>query len=146
MLLIVLDSLNLFTEEPVYSSEWYQNVALRYNDDEFQQFFRIPKSAFEEVINEIRPFYTMRLDLKAACLSTIWMLASGSNYRTIAALFGIPLTTYCRVVHHICICQAFSSTVHSDKSEGFKHLFRLLQSTTSKVWTSLRYSKCLLCY
>ena len=93
---------------------------MNYSYQQFQDHFRMPPEAFEMVLIKLQPLYTMKMELRKALMATIWLLASGSCYRTVSELFGIPKATFCRTVHHICkiIYTAFPDIVHYDRPIG----------------------------
>ena len=110
-------TMGLLKEQPEYSIAWYETVALNYSKDEFQLHFRIPKAAFESILGTLSPMYTIMLDIRRAALATLWLLASGSCYRTVSALFAISKTTFCRAAHMICklVCTAYPDVVDYHK-------------------------------
>ena len=128
--LLLLDEMRCMR---VRSTVFYDNVVCVYSDEEFQHHFRIPKAAFEEILIAIQNSFQMTVDVRRATLAAIWYLASGSCYRTVAALFGFPKSTFCNIVHLICklVCQAYPDIVSYNKDLRRVYLCRLLSNPES---------------
>jgi len=94
------------------SDVWWNNVVLRtFTQQDWIDNFRMSKETFMYICNKLSPDLARTDTLMRTCLSverrvavTIWCLATPTEYRTIAHLFGIARSTVCEIVHETCRC------------------------------------------
>ncbi|XP_065121943.2 uncharacterized protein [Paramisgurnus dabryanus] len=92
------------------SREWWNNIVLgTYNDDQWLEHFRIRRRTFNVLCDKLRPLLkkkqthlrqTITVELRVA--AALWYLASGTDYRTLAELFGMGKATVHRIVSEVC--------------------------------------------
>lgn len=106
------------------SIEWWRGVVNGlYGDARWKENLRMSRDTFEMLCDEVRPLIERKTTSfrEAVCVEarvaiTIWRLATNVEYRTIAALFGIGISTVGEIVldtfdaianhlvpHYICV-------------------------------------------
>ena len=110
--------------------------------------FRVSKATFQYLCHQLRPLISRQNTQLRKCISvekrvaiTLWCLATCSEYRTIAHLFGLACCTVCVIVHDTC--KAIVSTLQKlfikfpdgDERkrvvEGFKSMWGMVQCVGS---------------
>ena len=122
MVVVLWCLINSIKSKKSFSNVWFDTVALNFTDDEFQYHFRIPSSAFEILHSKLLPHYrSKKTSCRKGLVATLWLLATGNCYRSIAQLFGIPKSTFARIVRYICklICQQFNNQVTYNKERSY---------------------------
>ena len=92
------------------SDVWWNNVVLRtFTKQDWVENFRMSKETFLYICNKLSPALTRSDTMFRKCVSvqqrvavTLWCLATPTEYRTIAHLFGIARSTVCKMVHETC--------------------------------------------
>ena len=94
------------------SDIWWNAVVMRtFTHKDWLENFRICKDTFMYICNKLLP--TLRrtdtvlqraLSVERRVAVTLWCLATPTEYRTIAHLFGIARSTVCGIVHETCQC------------------------------------------
>jgi len=87
-------------------------VVLRtFTQQEWLENFRMSKETFLYICRKLSPQLSRTDTVLRKCLSverrvavTLWCLATPTDYRTIAHLFGIARSTVCEIVHETCHC------------------------------------------
>ena len=89
----------------------YWDAAKRgdFGEEWWHENLRMSKRTFVQLCGELQPYlqrnvtnWRMPLPLDVQAAVTIWRLATNIEYRTIAALFGLGISTVCEVVHRTC--------------------------------------------
>lgn len=91
------------------SGHWWQHVVPYFTPREWLENFRMTKSTFEYLCDQLRPFIQRQhtrlrspLSVDRRVAITLWTLATPAEYRTIGHLFGVAWSTVCVVVHSTC--------------------------------------------
>ena len=94
------------------SDFWWNNIVLQtFTLQDWLENFQMCKETFLYICRMLAPALTRTDTLLRKCLSverriavTLWCLATPTEYRTIAHLFGIACSTVCETVHEVCHC------------------------------------------
>ena len=89
---------------------WFEDcVMLHYTDREWLKNFRMKKGTFMMLCDALRPALRKQksnckdpISVEKRVAVTVWRLATPCEYRTIALLFGIGLSTACKITHETC--------------------------------------------
>ena len=108
----------LLHKEPISRSTWckfrsktYWNAAKRgdYGDSWWHDNLRMDRSTFTTLCSELLPHIRRKLSrfrvpvtVDEQLAVTLWRLATNIEYRTIAALFGLGISTVCTIVNRTC--------------------------------------------
>ena len=91
------------------SGHWWQHVVPSFTPCEWLENFRMSKSTFEYLCDQLRPFIQRQhtrlqslLSVQRRVAITLWTLWTPAEYRTIAHLFGVGRSTVCAIVHSTC--------------------------------------------
>lgn len=88
------------------SGDWWSSVVPIMNDKQFKENFRIQRSTFKEILNQVGPYLrredtifrsAIPIEKRVAC--ALYSLGSTSELRTIAHLFGIGRSTAANLLH-----------------------------------------------
>ena len=103
----------------VRSSTWWDDIVLnRFGPRDWKENFRIGKATFDYLCHNLQPLIqkqttNMRrpVSVERCVAVTLWILATPSEYRSIAHLFGLARCTVCQIVHETskAIIQRFKS-------------------------------------
>ncbi|XP_034036739.1 protein ANTAGONIST OF LIKE HETEROCHROMATIN PROTEIN 1-like [Thalassophryne amazonica] len=90
-------------------SEWWDAIVPSFTNTEWLNNFRMSEETLSFLCNKLNPVMERRdtsfhrcVPLKKRVAIALWKLATGSEYRTIAQLFGVSITTVCRCVQEFC--------------------------------------------
>ena len=111
-------ALGLSNEKTIWekqrSREWWTDIVKgTFSDDQWMENFRLTKATFEILCDDLRPSFPdlarsvrepLQLDHRVA-IAVYWM-ASSSEYRTIANLFGVGKSTVHKCIHDVCTAMA----------------------------------------
>jgi len=93
----------------VNNRQYWEEECAHMSDHTFKSHFRMEKSTFSLITNTLKPHLFEDLQhrggpipIEKICAISIWKLASGQSYRTVAALFSVGRTTAWRCVHIFC--------------------------------------------
>ena len=92
------------------SKEWWREVVSGlYGESWWLENLRMTHRTFDILCDELRPYIQRQhtrlrepISVEARVAMTIWRLATNSEYRTIAALFGVGRSTVAEVVLDTC--------------------------------------------
>ena len=91
------------------SRQWWTIVKESFDDDQWIENFRMTKETFSILCRELRPSLVSEatpvrepLDLDHKVAIAVYWLASCTEYRTVANLFGVGTSTVCKCVHSVC--------------------------------------------
>ena len=100
--------------EKQQSREWWPDIVKgTLSDDQWMENFRMTKATFEILCDDLRPSFPdqarsirepLQLDHRVA-IAVYWM-ASSTEYRTIANLFGVGKSTVHKCIHDVCTAMA----------------------------------------
>ena len=92
----------------VRSQSFFANIVMHWDDVEWKRNFRIGKPTFRFLCTQLRSTLLRRnvvrrqLSVEERVAITLWRLGTNIEYRSIAHLFGVSLSTVCVVVHEVC--------------------------------------------
>ena len=94
----------------VRSSTWWDDVVLnRFSPRDWRENFRVSKATFDYLCHNLQPLIqkadaNMRRPVlvEQRVAVTLWILATPSEYRSVAHLFGKARCTVCQIVHKTC--------------------------------------------
>lgn len=92
------------------SSDWWEHVVLAtFDDDRWRANFRMRRRTFERLCDRLAPRIVRQdtplrrpVPVEKRVAVTLWWLATGSGYRTVAHLFGMGKSSVCEIVHEVC--------------------------------------------
>uniref|UniRef100_A0A3Q3BA40 Uncharacterized protein n=1 Tax=Kryptolebias marmoratus TaxID=37003 RepID=A0A3Q3BA40_KRYMA len=91
------------------SSEWWDVTVPAFTDSQWVHNFRMSRETFHYLCNTMHPAlhledtpFRMSVPLQKRVAIALWKLATGSEYRSIAHLFGVSVTTVCKCVQDFC--------------------------------------------
>ena len=92
------------------SDHWWKFIALgTFTSTDWIENFRMSRETFEYLCQRLHTFLSKKNTLMRQSLTvqqrvaiTLWCLATPTEYRTIAHLFGVARSTVCQVVHETC--------------------------------------------
>ena len=90
------------------SRAFLNNVVARWDDEEWKRNFRIGRPTFRFLCTQLHPHLQRRhvvrmpLSVEERVAITLWRLGTNIEYRSIAHLFGVGLSTVCVTVHEVC--------------------------------------------
>jgi hypothetical protein len=86
------------------SSEWWDVIVPGFTNEQWVENFRMSEETFGFLSNKLRPVLERQdtnfrgcVPLKKRVAIALWRLATGSEYRSIGPLFGVSITTVCRI-------------------------------------------------
>ncbi|CAF0853809.1 unnamed protein product [Rotaria sordida] len=91
------------------SGYWWSNIVPMMNDKQFKNNFRIQRSTFKEILDQVGPYLKKKdtvlrpaipVDKRLAC--ALYLLGSTCELRTVAHLFGIGKSTAAQLLHDFC--------------------------------------------
>lgn len=91
------------------SQSFYSDVVCNWDDAEWKRNFRVGRPTFRFLCTQLRTTlhrrYVVRkpLSVEERVAVALWRLGTNVEYRSIAHLFGIGLSTVCVVVHEVCL-------------------------------------------
>ncbi|KAK7896821.1 hypothetical protein WMY93_022146 [Mugilogobius chulae] len=87
---------------------WWQYVHHNWTDREWQANFRMRQATFYSLCNILRPWltrqntkYRLAVPVEVRVGVCIWRLATNLEYRSISHLFGVGLSTCCRITQEV---------------------------------------------
>ena len=89
------------------SHAFLNNVVASWNDEEWKRNFRISRPTFHFLCIQLHPqlqrrhVVRMPLSVEERIAITLWRLGTNIEYRSIAHLFGVGLSTVCVTVHEV---------------------------------------------
>lgn len=93
-------------------SHWWEDVLANFGQHHWMEKFRMSRETFQYLCNQLRPLIQYRsgtLAWEGLCLlsiglpsCTLWVLATPSEYRSVAHLFGVAWCTLCQTVKETC--------------------------------------------
>ena len=90
------------------SRVFFSEVVLNWDDAEWKRNFRISRATFRFLCRTLRQALRRSevvrkpLTVEERMAITLWRLGTNIEYRTIAHLYGVGLSTVCVVVHQVC--------------------------------------------
>ncbi|KAG1686942.1 Protein ANTAGONIST OF LIKE HETEROCHROMATIN PROTEIN 1 [Nymphon striatum] len=91
------------------SNVWWQDVVPNYTDEDFQKNFRMQRSTFIGLVEELRPHIEKKKTRFRAPVSVekrvavaLWRLATNCEFRTLGSLFGIGCATASKICNQVC--------------------------------------------
>ena len=90
------------------NQSFLENIAGNWSDKEWKQNFRISRSTFQFLCQQLKPYLQRQhvvrkpLTVEQRLAICLWRLGTNIEYRTISHLFGVGISTGCRVVHDVC--------------------------------------------
>ena len=91
------------------SCRWWDQARLVWNDREWKKNFRMTKTTFLCLCADLRPVIAKNntklrkaLSVEELPFFTLWRLSSNNEYRTIALLFGVGISTACSITNDVC--------------------------------------------
>ena len=91
------------------SGHWWQHVVPSFTPREWWENFRMSKSTFEYLCDQLRPFIHRQhtrlrspLSVQRRVAITLWTLSTPAEYRTIGCLFWVARSAVCVIVHSTC--------------------------------------------
>ena len=90
------------------SRAFLNDVVAMWDDEEWKRNFRIGRPTFRFLCTQLHPHLQRRhvvrmpLSVEERVAITIWRLGTNIEYRSIAHLFGVGLSTVCVTVHEVC--------------------------------------------
>ncbi|KAK7886715.1 hypothetical protein WMY93_026336 [Mugilogobius chulae] len=101
-------------------------LALFFNDGDLKPAFRLSRRTFNLLV-ELLPLHKDHgWKPEIEVLVTLYWLACGTSYRATADIFGMPLSTVCRVVHRIVekMMELLPKVIHFPKAEDLEEVGR----------------------
>ena len=94
----------------IRSSYWWDYIVLKtFTPNDWMENFRISRQTFQylcrklqQVISHEDTMLRKAISVEKRIAITLWCLATCSEYRTIAHLFGLARSTVCVIVHDTC--------------------------------------------
>ena len=105
----------------------------RVRDTWWKENLRMSRETFEIICTELRPFVERKLSrfrqpisVKTRVAVTLWRLATNTEYRTIAELFGLGRSTVCEIVIDTCdaLAKLAPHHVHVPQNESLQDVVR----------------------
>ncbi|XP_029923749.1 putative nuclease HARBI1 [Myripristis murdjan] len=91
------------------SSDWWENTAAAFTDDQWLQHFRVSRKTFSYICTTLRPqlkrqdtTYRLCIPLQKRVALALYKLANPCDYKTVADLFAVGVASVCRCVHEFC--------------------------------------------
>ena len=90
------------------SQAFLNDVVASWDDEEWKRNFRIGRPTFRFLCTQLHPhlhrrhMVRMPLSIEERVAITLWRLGTNIEYRSIAHLFGVGLSTVCVTVHEVC--------------------------------------------
>ena len=90
------------------SQAFLNDVVASWDDEEWKRNFRIGRPTFRCLCTQLHPHLQRRhmvrmpLSVEERVAITLWRLGTNIEYRSIAHLFGVGLSTVCVTVHKVC--------------------------------------------
>ena len=92
-----------------YGQDWFQRLWQNRNQPIYQEFwkreFRLQTETFEYIVNLLRPsiekqnaFWREAITVEKRIAVAIWRLSTGNLYRATSKVFGIGLSTACKLL------------------------------------------------
>ena len=129
-----------------YGQDWFQWLSQIRNQLIYQEFwkreFRLQTETFEYIVNLLRPsiekqntFWREAITVEKRIAIAIWRLSTGNSYRATSKVFGIGLSTACKLLAEFCtaVCHlalqliSFPKNVEKlhgkQKNSGFHRMF-----------------------
>ena len=96
-----------------YGQDWFQRLWQNRNQPIYQEFwqreFRPQTETFGYIVNLLRPriekqntFWREVITVEKRIAVTVWSLSTGNSYRTTSKVFGISLSTACKLLVEFC--------------------------------------------
>ena len=93
--------------------DWFQRLWQNRNQPIYQEFwqreFRLQTETFEYIVNLLRPriekqntFWREVITVEKRIAVTVWSLSTGNLYRATSEVFGISLSTACKLLAEFC--------------------------------------------
>ena len=100
--------------EKARSREWWTDIVKgAFSDDQWMANFRMTKATFEILCDDLHPSFPDQarsvrepLQLEHRIAIVVYWMASSTEYRTIANLFGIGKSTVHKCIHDVCTAMA----------------------------------------
>ena len=94
----------------VRSSTWWEDVVLNsFGPRDWRENFRVSKATFDYICYNLKPLFEKQntsmkrpVSVEGRVAITLWILATPSEYRSIAHLLGVARSTVCVIVHETC--------------------------------------------
>uniref|UniRef100_A0A8D0DQ05 SCAN box domain-containing protein n=1 Tax=Salvator merianae TaxID=96440 RepID=A0A8D0DQ05_SALMN len=91
--------------------DWWENFIVSvWDDDKWLEHFRMSRSTFQEIAEELRPVLQRQVTVMRKPISvekrlaiTLWWLANINCYRSVAKQFGVGRSTVAIVVVEVCL-------------------------------------------
>ena len=88
---------------------WNQTVKVVFKTNDWYENFRMRKETFEYLCNKLRTYVSKQqtkmrqpISVEERVAVTLWYLSTGSEFRTVAWLFGISKSSVCLIVRETC--------------------------------------------
>jgi len=86
-------------------------VMISFTHEDWLENFRMSKETFLYICHKLAPtlkradtILRWPLSVERGVAVALWCLATPTEYRTVAHLFGIARSTVCKIVHETCQC------------------------------------------
>ena len=120
-------------------SVWSDDVVLnRFGPRDWKENFRVSKATFDYLCHNLQPLIqkastSMRrpVSVERRVAVTLWILATPSEYCSVAHLFGLARCTVCQIVHETCkasICQLTSVYINFPTGDNLTAVIQGFQS------------------
>ncbi|XP_013409304.1 protein ANTAGONIST OF LIKE HETEROCHROMATIN PROTEIN 1 [Lingula anatina] len=116
LMLLLLSVLIVSPERTIWSRErsshwWERIVNETFDDRDWQESFRMRRETFEYLVNELAlhlptPGMWRSISMRRRVAVTLWILAHGTDYRTVGHLFGLGRSTVCMIFRHTVVALA----------------------------------------
>ena len=115
------------------SSRWWEDIVLNsFSHYDWMENFRMSKATFTYLCDQLRPIIKKKntrmrrpIAVEHRVTITLWVLATTSEYRSIAHHFGIARNTVCVIVHETCLAivkKLLPLYVQFPTGDGLKHV------------------------
>jgi len=117
------------------SSHWWEDVVVsNFTEHDWMENFRMSQEAFKYLCDKLRPMIEKQNTRMRRCVSTerrvaitLWVLATPSEYRSVAHLFGVAWCTVCQIVRKTCIAIVHKLTpvyINFPSGDGLKEVVK----------------------
>lgn len=98
----------LWKREWTYGQAFWSSVLNKFDDEQWREHFRMSRSTFESVLQLLEPALSKQttnwrkpLEARQRLAIVLWWLATPSEYRNVACLFGVGISTVCVLVRQV---------------------------------------------
>ncbi|XP_029968422.1 protein ANTAGONIST OF LIKE HETEROCHROMATIN PROTEIN 1-like [Salarias fasciatus] len=90
------------------AQDWWQHISTTWDDGEWQKHFRMKRDSFSLLCETLRPWLTRKntkyraaVPVEARVAICLWRIVTNLEYRSIAQLFGVGLSTCCQITQEV---------------------------------------------